>query len=592
MSARTGALLQLGVVAVAVAAFLVLALYQYRLPGLYYDEAGDVVPAMQLLQGEPVTLIRGVGVHLFGRDFPVMIGDYWGVTSTYAVLPLFALFGFDVLPIRLFPILASAAAIVATYALGRRLFSGDVGALAALLLALSPSFIFWSRIGIYVISHIVLIALGVMLAYLSWRERPRWWKAFLGALLAGIGLTTKLLFVWFFIAVPAAFAAVLIYDWLAIRRASNHRMLPARENAATLFRRYIPAPTLANAAAAVFGLCIGAFPVLYYNVVSRGSYFLLRDNFGETERGVDNFALLDNLRQQLEELRIFLDGGYFWFLGGVFTNPLSTYVVGLSTLGLLLLVQLPEHARHRRTMIFLLTYAGAIFFLSCFSISILAATHLFILFPLPQLMIAASVFLGTQSAVRRLRPRLPWAGRYIPAIPIVAILIYAALDLRADVRYHDALRETGGLTAFSDAIYGLADYLDENGYNQPYALDWGVRPNVMILTDGRVEPIEIFGQSLEPGAAFEHSLDGALAAENPIFISQTEVSSAFPRLDRFREIVEARGGQVVLERVFPQRNGVPAYYLFRIERGVASLDEFMPTEPLVASPPVSLSFRP
>ena len=572
MSARTTTWVQLGVVAGAAAVFLALALYQYRLPGLYYDEAGDVVPAMQLLQGEPVTLIRGVGIHLFGVDFPVMIGDYWGVTSTYAVLPLFALFGFDVLPIRLFPILASAGAIIATYTLGRRLFSGGVGALAALLLALSPSFIFWSRIGIYVISHIVLIALGVMLAYLNWRERPRWWKAFLGALLAGIGLTTKLLFIWFFIAVPVAFAAVLIYDWLAIRRASNHRMLPSRETAATLIRRYIPAPTLANAAAAALGLCIGAFPVLYYNVVNRGSYYLLRDNFGETERGVDNFALFDNLRQQLEELRIFLDGGYFWFLGGVFTNPLSTYVVGLSTLGLLLLVQLPEHARLRRTMVFLLTYAGTIFVLSCFSISILAATHLFILFPLPQLMIAAFVILGTQSLMRRVQPGMPRVAHYIPAVPAVALLIYAGLDLRADIRYHDALRETGGLTAFSDAIYGLADYLDENGYNQPYALDWGVRPNVMILTEGRVEPIEIFGQSLEPEAAFEESLDGALATENPIFISQTEVSSAFPRLDRFREIVEARGGEVVLEQVFPQRDGVPAYYLFRVERAAASSD--------------------
>lgn len=556
---------ELIVVAGAVASYLFLALHQYRLPGLYYDEAGDVVPAMQLLKGQPVTLQRDVGIHLFGRDFPVMIGDYWGVTSTYAVLPLFAIFGFDVLPIRLFPILAGAGAIIATYALGRRLFDGQVGALAALLLALSPTFIFWSRIGIYVISHIVLIALGVMLAYLRWRNRPRRWKAFLGALLAGIGLTTKLLFVWFFITVLVAFGAVLLYDWLTLRHTPNEERASLREAAGLLLHRYVPTTTLGNAIAAVLGLGIGAFPVLYYNLVSRGSYYLLRDNFSETERGVDNFALLDNLRQQLQELRIFLDGGFFWFLGGVFTNPLSTYAVALSVLGLILLVLLPEHARYRRTLIFLLTYAGTIFLLSCFSISILAATHLFILLPLPQLLIAACIVLGTQSVMLRLRPRLPQLARFIPAVPLVAVLIYAGLELRADLRYHDALQETGGLTAFSDAIYSLADYLDENGHRQPYALDWGVRPNVMILTEGRVEPIEIFGHSLEPGAAFDQALEQALATENPVFISQTEVSSAFPRLDRFREIVEARGGVVVLDKVFPQRNGVPAYYLFRVE---------------------------
>lgn len=208
------ALIERGVVVLAVVVFLGLALYQVRLPGLYYDEAADVVPAMQLLLDQPVSLQRGVGIQLFGRDFPVMIGDYWGVTSTYAVLPLFAVFGFDVLPVRLFPILAGALSVLLTWRLGLRVFDGQVGALAALLLAVSPTFVFWSRIGIYVISHIVAIALGVLLLYLSWRERPAGWKLLLGACLAGVGLTTKLLFVWFFIAVPVGWAALLVYDWL------------------------------------------------------------------------------------------------------------------------------------------------------------------------------------------------------------------------------------------------------------------------------------------------------------------------------------------------------------------------------------------
>jgi hypothetical protein len=66
----------------AVGIFGVLCFHQYRLPGLYYDEAFDAVPAMQILNGDPVQLSRGVGIHLFGHAFPVMIGDYWGVVST------------------------------------------------------------------------------------------------------------------------------------------------------------------------------------------------------------------------------------------------------------------------------------------------------------------------------------------------------------------------------------------------------------------------------------------------------------------------------------------------------------------------------
>src|SRR5690606_19130133 len=90
------------------------------------------------------------------------------------------------------------------------------------------------------------------------------------------------------------------------------------------------------------GFLAGAFPVLYYNLVSRGSYYLLKSNFGETERGVDNFAIFENIRTQLQELRVFLDGGYFWFQGGVYTNPLATLVVTVSTVGLVLLTWLPE----------------------------------------------------------------------------------------------------------------------------------------------------------------------------------------------------------------------------------------------------------
>lgn len=311
------------------------------------------------------------------------------------------------------------------------------------------------------------------------------------------------------------------------------------------------------------GFGVGAFPVLYYNLVSRGSYEVLRANFGATERGVDNFALLENMASQARELRVFLDGGFFWYFGGVYTNPLATPVYALATVGLVLLTCLPEHRRYQRALVFLLAYAATMFVLSCFSISILAATHLFILLPLPQLMLAGCVVLGLRSLA--LRVRQPSILRALPVAAMLLVAGFVALDLRADVRYHAALARTGGLTAFSDAIYPMAEYLDEQGYRAPYALDWGMRPNVMLLTEGRVTPLEIYGQSIEPGEAFDQAVGQALEEEHPVFLSQTDVSSAFPRLDRFRELVAAAGGEVVLERAFTQRDGVPAYYLFTVD---------------------------
>ena len=54
-TARTPALALTGVTL-----FVAIAGQQWRLPGLYNDEAYDVVPAMQLVLGQPVELNRGV----------------------------------------------------------------------------------------------------------------------------------------------------------------------------------------------------------------------------------------------------------------------------------------------------------------------------------------------------------------------------------------------------------------------------------------------------------------------------------------------------------------------------------------------------
>ena len=214
------------------ALFVAVAGHQWRLPGLYNDEAYDVVPAMQLVLGQPVELNRGVSLHLFGRDLPVMISDYQGVTSAYGVLPLFKLLGVGVLAVRAFTIGLGALALLLTYRLGRALFGRPAGLLAALLLAVSPSFVFWSRIGVYVVIQVVPLSLGAMLAYLRWRRGGRAGWLALAGLLVGLGLSTKLLFLWFIAGVAAAGLAVWLVDWrwplVPDGRVLPHRPLRAR----------------------------------------------------------------------------------------------------------------------------------------------------------------------------------------------------------------------------------------------------------------------------------------------------------------------------------------------------------------------------
>ncbi|HEU5422411.1 MAG TPA: hypothetical protein VFU72_02625, partial [Nitrolancea sp.] len=372
-----------------------------------------------------------------------------------------------------------------------------------------------------------------------------------------IGLTTKLLFIWFLIAIPAAYAILLAADWLA---APSRR--PLRDSWARL-RADLPLSSPLDLVAAGGGFLIGAAPVIYYNLVSRGSYLVFRANLTQTDRGVDNFALWHNAKVELDAVRVLLDGGYFWFYGGIYTNRLWPWFAGLAALGLLLLTHAaPELRRYRRATVFLLAFSAVIFLLSCFTVSILGPTHLLILLPIPQLLVAAFALLGG----RWLAARLPRPLRLAPpALAALLLVTLAAGDLLVDARYHQALARTGGYTNFSSAIYTLADQLEAEGDTRPYALDWGFKYNLEIISDGRVVPQEIYGATYEPGPDFEAAVRRALADPNAVFIAHVEGSESFPRLDAFRRIVAESGRQLVLVRTDKELSGRPAYYEFRVK---------------------------
>jgi hypothetical protein len=139
--------LDLIVVTLSCILFLLLTTHQITAPGFYYDEALDAVPAMQIVQGQPTDLLNNASLDLFGRHWPLMLLDYQGIISTYLLVPFFLLGGINVVAVRAFPIVAGVIAILLTYVLGRLWFDRGTGRIAALLLAVSPSWVFWSRIG-------------------------------------------------------------------------------------------------------------------------------------------------------------------------------------------------------------------------------------------------------------------------------------------------------------------------------------------------------------------------------------------------------------------------------------------------------------
>ena len=188
--------------------FLGLAFYQIDLPGLYNDEAMDVVPAMQMLTGQSVDLSRGAGITIGDRTYPLMTSDYQGVVSTYLVIPYFLIFGIGGFAIRAMSISFGLAAVVLTYFVGRSFFNRWAGLAAAFFLAVMPAHVFWSRIGLYVVNEVVPISLAALLLFLAWRRRGNIAYLFSGMLLMGLGLSTKLLFLWFLTSLVGALVLI------------------------------------------------------------------------------------------------------------------------------------------------------------------------------------------------------------------------------------------------------------------------------------------------------------------------------------------------------------------------------------------------
>ncbi|MCL4506268.1 MAG: glycosyltransferase family 39 protein [Chloroflexi bacterium] len=637
--------------ALAVTIFLAISLHQLTLPGFYYDEALDLAPMLQLIHGEPVNLLRGIGISIGQTSFPVMLLDYMGSLNGYLNIPFMLLLGPGVVAARLEPILFSALTIVLAYALARAWFGRGAAILTALLLAINPSFIWFSRQGISVTSVMTVFSLGSLLLIERWRGKRleiRDWRLevrgqrsevrskrqetrgknpetrsqksegrgkrleigdwrlvsggisnlhsaisilqspisnlqsrfsnlqsprfasnlslLLAGVLIGLGLWAKLLFLWWIVVL-----GVLALVWLAFGRSAR---------TADRLRVMVRAlPWLLG------GCAIGAAPLIYYNLAD-----LLRQPFDlsnaytlglvfkslgrTTDYGVNNLNLLANLNKAIADFNVFIDGSYFWYNGVPFSNVYAVPAFVISAVaGSILALRRSEW----RKWLALLAAIAATVFISAFTVSGLWATHLFIIVPLPQMVVAvAAVWLarwlgGLAARIGQSMRRPSHPESLIPnlqsLISILSVVVVLALPVSRDLwvswQQHAKLAQTGGSGRFSDAIYKLAAYLDTQHIAQPIALDWGIEKNVRVLTDDRVRPEEIFGFTPEPGALFEQRARELLRDPSRQYIVLWDRFAVYNRRKAFTQIAGEMGLQVTETFIAHERSGLPVYVVLQ-----------------------------
>jgi hypothetical protein len=553
--------------------FLYFALFQLHLPGFYYDEAFDLVPMLYVLRGEQPELLRDIGV---GR-FPIMLLDYMGSLNGYLSIPFIQLFGPGFVAARAQPIFFSCVTIVLTWLLARRWFGDWVAAVAAVLLAVNPSFVWFTRQGISVTSVMTVFTLSSLLLLDSgkWKVQSRKCGWLLGGLCLGLGLWAKFLFLRWLVALFVVGIAWLIFNrkQLSTYNSERPRSLAMRIQLLIWL---------------ALGFLIGASPLIYYNLAG-----WLRDGnpptvtllFGSLvnptqQFGVNNFDLATNMQKAFDDVRVFLDGSYFWYNGVAFSNTLAVpFFLSSVFIGLMLVAQRknPEEAFR---FISLLLILATLTLMGAFTVSGLWATHQFIMSGVIQIVVACAAVWLAEFVMRRAsrqKRNPPWEGgegmggdltasssRLLnPLIKLTLIALVLAFPISRDVwvnqQHHAKLAETGGSGRFSDAVYKIADYLDREKIAQPIALDWGIEKQIRMMTADRVRPLEIFGFTPEPDDAFRARARELLKDPTRSYIVLWDRFAVYNRRAEFTKLANEAGKQVNEKFIAHEKSGLPVY---------------------------------
>jgi hypothetical protein len=363
----------------------------------------------------------------------------------------------------------------------------------------------------------------------------------------------------------------------ALRRLPGIQSLISNLQSLTFFPRL---PTRADFAGFAAGLLLGLLPLLAYNLQTGGTLLSVGANLTTSYYGVNNLNVAENLRGRLDQFQAVIAGrDHLWYLGGSFGNPgwetalrIAALAIGLRALSFRQRSGLPM------TLLLLLAFGV---FQTSFTVSGLFPTHFAVFAPLWPILVALACEIVFDPFYEPLMIHLNgpplstltgglvsgWLGFVNVGMLILAVALGAlwARDVAVTVAYHRALNASGGLGPHSDAIYRMAHYLESNREDSVAAMDWGIAPQVKMLTGGRVAPQEIFGYTWEPDEGFVERL-GEAADPGALFVFHFPQETIFPRREAFDQFAAAKGWETEQVAVISRRDGAPVFEVVRLKK--------------------------
>jgi hypothetical protein len=517
-----------------------LALRDLDVPGLYYDEVIQAVPAAEFLRegGRPLQIPGAKNVWLGGGWFPVLTQPYMGALKSQLLIPVFAVFGPSAAALRATTFAWGLLGCLLATLFAARLLGPAVAVATGALLALDPAFLFVSRHdwGSFALG-LGLRCAGFWLAAIGLERQRASWLAAAGVAL-GLGVYNKV-------------------DQLPMIAAAAAALALCHPRAALGAVRRRPGAIAAFAA----GLAAGAAPLAAAGL--RGAA-AVGGVAGDLRLGPD-------LAEKLSTWRALLDGSYFHRLmlaggsfealpavtgaaSGLFAPALAASVVLLAGR---LILRRPWQARERA-----LAFALAALALGFVALLLLPRAvrihHVLNITPFPQLVVAAAAVELWRAGARPAAGRLARAApRALAAAGLAAVL---AGHLLVDLRTLAEIR-SGGRGRWSDALAGYARELAAEPGTPVVSLDWGFHAPLRFLApqlDLR-EPVWTLLGAAGTGARLEGAPGTVYLVQDPryrVFDLGQELVAAVARLPAGSASVRAH----------PDRRGETAFLSVRIAR--------------------------
>ena len=531
---------------VSVIAFLQM-IYQITLPGLYYDEAYHAVYGTWILTGQRVLFGRPLVYNILG--LPILGsgggGYYVGPLQGYLALLSMALFGINVVALRILPILFTVAALPFVFFFMKSRFGSISAYVSTCLFAFQPSLLLYSRLGLWASTILVFFLCSSLYFFDKWLSTGNRVLLAIGFLLLGLGFETFITFAWYILAL--AVTVIILRIKINVRRPDIPLLLGS--------------------------FTAGVGPYLLSWFTGDTPYFISR--YWQVSRvGINNLDYAGNLFRRLSDFRILMEGSAFTFYGNVHSNSVSLALFGVSIFGLTFLFilrwRLGVNNKTGKGHVGLIALFTLMLLQTPFTISTFNELHLIPLLPLSLMIVGA--FAGTIWNADEVEwkhfnsPRIRLALRFAKIVALLVLCSSVVLDFSVVFAYQTDLQRTGGVSRWSDAIYKASDYL-MNATNCTYvlAVDWGLSWPLFVISGGRLHVREMV---LEPPNSFEIEAKYwmSLMKERLLcFIAwRPNWATDLNKLDLLQKLVRDRNDLLVLERTFYQRDLTPVIDIYRI----------------------------